>query len=130
MFGIYLVVLGLVWFIFLYNDIRRHLNSRKAVEAAIHQRRAADAGVDLKRRPPTISSSFSAAAAEKGMQWSRKAGASVPHYCFNQGRHSGSFYLKIGAAGLCKMRRAIILYEPLGARRIFFLGALRPELPE
>lgn len=101
MFGIYLVVFGLVWFIFLYNDIRRHLNSRKALEAAIHHRRAAD-GADLKRRPPTISSSlFSGSAAEKGMQWSRKAsGVSVPHYCFNQGRHSGSFYLKIGAAGI------------------------------
>ncbi|XP_065335323.1 proton channel OtopLc-like isoform X2 [Cloeon dipterum] len=74
MYGIYLVAFGLAWFIYLYNDIRRYLkNARK--DFALQQRR-------------------------NGVQWSRKS-VSVPHYCFNQGRHSGSFYLKIGAAGFC-----------------------------
>jgi hypothetical protein len=26
------------------------------------------------------------------------------HYCFSKGRHSGSFYLKVGAAGECSLQ--------------------------
>jgi hypothetical protein len=28
------------------------------------------------------------------------------HYCFSKGRHSGSFYLKVGAAGECSLRHS------------------------
>ncbi|XP_054287534.1 proton channel OtopLc-like [Macrosteles quadrilineatus] len=90
-FSIYLVVVGLIYFVFLYGDIRRYLNRVKV------QDRGSPSKDDLSLTVETQPSS---------VEWTSLPSAdSYPplphHYCFSQGRHSGSFYLKIGAAGFC-----------------------------
>ncbi|XP_046679079.1 LOW QUALITY PROTEIN: proton channel OtopLc-like [Homalodisca vitripennis] len=90
-FSIYLVVTGLLYFVFLYADIRRYLNSVKLHDRGPSRKDDYSLSVDTDRtQPPSV-------------EWtSLPPHLAVPHhYCFSKGRHSGSFYLKIGAAGFC-----------------------------
>ncbi|XP_071452896.1 proton channel OtopLc-like [Hetaerina americana] len=76
-FSIYLMAVGLIWLIFIYMDIKQHLkSSRESMQSRKNSER------DLHE------SMINIAEAKHG-------------YCFIQGRHSGSFYLKAGAAGFC-----------------------------
>ncbi|XP_067004725.2 proton channel OtopLc [Anabrus simplex] len=103
-FSIYLVVLSLCYFLFLYIDIRRYLKNVKVTE--IHSQSQDDAMLkdDMEfKESPEGDLHLSISLPQKVWKRQRSTGPeTTPHmYCFSQGRHSGSFYLKIGAAVFC-----------------------------
>jgi hypothetical protein len=83
-FSIYLLIPGLVWYVVLHIDLRRH-----AVND--HQQPASWTEPDCMSCHSLDSERFSTTSAVNG-------------YTFRRGRHSGSFFLKIGAAGNQKNR--------------------------
>ncbi|GFG38718.1 hypothetical protein Cfor_00329, partial [Coptotermes formosanus] len=98
-FSIYLVVFGLAYFAFLYADIRRYLTHVKSRNPVLLNKDGeklsyilcnTDIGVACRNQHLAIPLP------------SKLAEDPLPHYyCFSKGRHSGSFYLKVGAAGFC-----------------------------
>jgi len=88
-FSLYLVLLGLSWYIFLHLDILRHTKCLKKDEQI--------------RKAATYGSGSSSSGGGGGVPSSRPSkiccGVESAHYTFSSGRHSGSFFLKIGAAG-------------------------------
>ena len=73
-FSLYLLIPGLVWFAVLHVDLRRHTN------AVNEHQQAESAWTDESKDYTSLSTA-------------------VNGYTFRRGRHSGSFFLKIGAAG-------------------------------
>ncbi|CAG7820957.1 unnamed protein product [Allacma fusca] len=116
-FSVYLVILGLLWLIFLYCDIRRHQGvmrkerSRSEGNIWSEGKSASNKDENCKR---ASSSSPSTEEADMGSD-DTISHVSIPvtprsvesktyntsSYTFCRSRHSGSFYLKIGAAGFC-----------------------------
>ncbi|XP_021939628.1 uncharacterized protein LOC110839581 [Zootermopsis nevadensis] len=97
-FSIYLVVFGLAYFAFLYADIRRYLRKVKSRNSILLNKddgSIKDSGVAFQ--------SFSGENPHLVIPLpSKLAEGPLPHqYCLSKGRHSGSFYLKVGAAGFC-----------------------------
>ncbi len=86
-FSIYLLIPGLVWYVVLHIDLRRHTNAVND-----HQQPASWTEPDCMSCHSLDSDRFSTTS------------AAVNGYTFRRGRHSGSFFLKIGAAGNQKNR--------------------------
>lgn len=92
-FSIYLLIIGFVYILYLVIDIRVYVNKSKTVCFAKADAVSCDAEY---REWPEGSVHLSIPAPS----WSvRLQDTPTHHYCFTKGRHSGSFYLKIGAAG-------------------------------
>ncbi|XP_014254959.1 otopetrin-1-like [Cimex lectularius] len=91
-FSIYLVIVGLGYLSFLYMDMRKYLRILKISE-------------DMVLRKYELAESQETDTGEPvSIVWNSlpEPDLAIPHhYCFSSGRHSGSFYLKVGAAGFC-----------------------------
>ncbi|XP_023718681.1 proton channel OtopLc isoform X2 [Cryptotermes secundus] len=97
-FSIYLVVLGLVYFAFLYVDIRRYLRKVKRRNTVLLSKD----DISIKDSDIVCHGSSDGNHHLAIPFPSKLAEDPLPHhYCFSKGRHSGSFYLKVGAAGFC-----------------------------
>ncbi|XP_073998766.1 proton channel OtopLc-like [Rhodnius prolixus] len=95
-FSIYLVLVGLTYFSFLYLDLRKYLRILKISEEMALRR------YDLPEN--TAENDTEAREQISNVEWSSlpEPDLVLPHYyCFTRGRHSGSFYMKVGAAGFC-----------------------------
>ncbi|KAJ9596313.1 hypothetical protein L9F63_012646, partial [Diploptera punctata] len=96
-FSIYLVFLGLIYLIFLYADIRQYFKKVDKKHAYLNGKddnSMKDSGIACRTTEGNLHLSIPLPA--------KLAEDPLPHhYCFVTGRHSGSFYLKVGAAGFC-----------------------------
>ncbi|XP_065077097.1 proton channel OtopLc-like [Ochlerotatus camptorhynchus] len=105
-FGLYMVSVGIVYFVFLYIDIRLHVHkTHKAIE-------------ELERRQQNYDEMMARTAAQFNFgplalnpnapqkntahEWELPRLEPVPHsYCFVSGRHGEFIYLKLGATWFC-----------------------------
>ncbi|KAG8222680.1 hypothetical protein J437_LFUL015877 [Ladona fulva] len=119
-FSIYLMTFGLIWLIYVYIDIKKQLTRRDTVtitSAYTCGKESSSAGSSINSREfrerklqlsinmpwPRI------AVCERDLNYNNNGRTQMlgsdsktsNGYCFSQGRHSGSFYLKVGAAGFC-----------------------------
>jgi hypothetical protein len=127
-FSVYLVAFGLSWLIFLYFDIRRHQCKIRAqsslperlppVSGLKYTKQSTDSGQNGKTPEQTTTTANNNNRPPSGptpqqredVRFNRHA------YVFCQSRHSGSFYLKIGAAG--KNQQSILSERIWKHRRI------------
>lgn len=91
-FSIYLLIPGLVWYVVLHIDLRRHTNAVNEHQEPASGWTESDCMSWHSKDNESLSTAVSA----------------VNGYTFRRGRHSGSFFLKIGAAGNQKTFNAII----------------------
>ncbi|CAH1397844.1 unnamed protein product [Nezara viridula] len=92
-FSIYLVVVGIFYLAFLYVDMRKFSKLLKVSEEMVAAKYA-----------KSESSSRRSSVGRGSVNWNSLSEPDLVlphHYCFSKGRHSGSFYLKVGAAGFC-----------------------------
>ena len=92
-FNIYLCLVGIIWLIWLHVDISKYIRM-------IREYSKGDRSKD------DIASTFELEEGPNGellisIPISSKRKKIPEYYCFSTGRHSGSFYLKIGAAAFC-----------------------------
>ncbi|XP_044729577.1 proton channel OtopLc-like [Chrysoperla carnea] len=120
-FSIYLILIGFCYVVYLYVDIRLYLNKVKLVEVtrAFDRRCEHTAGFTTLLfntsststcsttsptceyfSPPSINSIQNSSSILSSLQQYQQR-HQKHDYCFDSGRHSGSFYLKTGAAGFC-----------------------------
>ncbi|GLH13981.1 Uncharacterized protein GBIM_18441, partial [Gryllus bimaculatus] len=99
-FSIYLVVLSFGYFLFLYIDIRRYLSQIKKNDALYKESSYKEEVVCRESPEGELHLSIAMSQAHLKHRLASRPG-SQHRYCFSQGRHSGSFYLKIGAAVFC-----------------------------
>ena len=82
-FSIYLLIPGLVWYVVFHIDLRRQ-------------------NMAVKGRPASSTDGLSYLRTDKKKRLRTKkknSSVAINGYTFRRGRHSGSFFLKIGAAG-------------------------------
>ncbi|XP_038105416.1 proton channel OtopLc-like [Culex quinquefasciatus] len=103
-FGLFMVSVGIVYFVFLYIDIRLHVRrTHAAIEELERRRQAYD---DMMARTAAQFNNGPLAlnpnAAQNPHDWNLPRLAPVPHnYCFVSGRHGEFIYLKLGATWFC-----------------------------
>lgn len=105
-----MLVVGFIYFIGLYTDIRLHINESKQVwkervkrmelfearleEIQQHMQASAGGPLELTNGGPGVQNIMP--------EWNVEPVQPVPHrYCFQTGRHGELFYLKLGAAWFC-----------------------------
>ncbi|XP_049779687.1 proton channel OtopLc-like [Schistocerca cancellata] len=101
-FNIYLVCVGLLYFVFLYIDITCYTRKEKAKTCVSHESESVEY-VEYVESPEgdlNVSVTLPSAKLAKNVE-DMPEETTVHQYCFSQGRHSGSFYLKLGAAVFC-----------------------------
>ena len=119
-FSVYLVVLGLLWLIFLYCDIRRHQKVMRRERSRSEGNLWSDGKSDINKEQPYKRASSGSPSTEEADMGSEDAishvsipvpprsveskAYNVKSYTFCRSRHSGSFYLKIGAAGKTRLK--------------------------
>jgi hypothetical protein len=105
---VYLVAFGLSWLIFLYFDIRRHQDKirAQALEAKANKERLKSVATKPNLEPERKHHQHkqrSGNGANPAFRFASSDHSESPFnrhgYIFCHSRHSGSFYLKIGAAG-------------------------------
>ncbi|XP_046395456.1 proton channel OtopLc-like [Ischnura elegans] len=120
-FSIYLMSMGLLWLIFIYMDIKRHLkrkditasnmraeysvgktgSSRESMHYQVNNERDLHLALQMPWTTMPPYSRTSSSSLHSGSEAMINSNEGKHGYCFSQGRHSGSFYLKAGAAGFC-----------------------------
>lgn len=101
-FNIYLVSAGLLYLIFLYIDITCYTRKEKAKTCVNNEVVPSEyvEYLESQESDPNLSiPHHNAKSAETVEHISEET--TLHQYCFSQGRHSGSFYLKLGAAVFC-----------------------------
>ncbi|XP_047111749.1 proton channel OtopLc-like [Schistocerca piceifrons] len=101
-FNIYLVCVGLLYFVFLYIDITCYTRKEKAKTCVSPESESVEY-VEYVESPEgdlNVSVTLPSAKLAKNVE-DMPEETTVHQYCFSQGRHSGSFYLKLGAAVFC-----------------------------
>ena len=96
-FSVYLLIPALAYCVVLHIDLLRR-QTKKQLHPPLSPAAAAQAGNSLSSDGATLSSPQSQSTSASSAI-SASHDESVKGYAFNRGRHSGSFFLKIGAAG-------------------------------
>ncbi|XP_055587774.1 proton channel OtopLc-like [Uranotaenia lowii] len=105
-FGLYMVSVGIVYFVFLYVDIRMHVKKTHAALEELERRQQAyeemmnKTATQFNNGPLALNPN----APQKNVphDWELPKMAPVPHnYCFVSGRHGEFIYLKLGATWFC-----------------------------
>ncbi|XP_058823887.1 proton channel OtopLc-like [Topomyia yanbarensis] len=105
-FGLYMVSVGIVYFVFLYLDIRMHVQrTHRAIEELERRHRAYEemmnkTAAQFNNGPLALNPS--APAKNVPHDWELPKLDPIPHnYCFVSGRHGEFIYLKLGATWFC-----------------------------
>ncbi|XP_062541188.1 proton channel OtopLc-like [Armigeres subalbatus] len=105
-FGLYMVSVGIIYFVFLYVNIRIHVHrTQKAIEELERRQQAYD---EMMARTSTqfnhgpLALNLDAPQKNTAHDWNLPKLQPVPHrYCFVSGRHGEFIYLKLGATWFC-----------------------------
>ncbi|XP_055551304.1 proton channel OtopLc-like [Wyeomyia smithii] len=105
-FGLYMVSVGMVYFVFLYIDIRMHIRRTKRALAELERRQQSyddmmsRTAAQFNNGPLALNPN----APQKNVahDWDLPKLEPIPHnYCFVSGRHGEFIYLKLGATWFC-----------------------------
>ncbi|GLV35744.1 Otopetrin-like c [Carabus blaptoides fortunei] len=95
-FSIYLLIIGFVYILYLVIDIRIYLNKQKARTVLRESKTQHQQQDEVEYGEGNLHLSIPLPS------WTYMLHDTTEHYyCFRKGRHSGSFYLKVGVAGFC-----------------------------
>ncbi|XP_058443308.1 proton channel OtopLc-like [Malaya genurostris] len=105
-FGLYMVSVGIVYFVFLYFDVRMHVvRTHRAIEELERRQQAYEemmnkTAAQFNNGPLALNPSAPQRSAPR--DWELPKLDPIPHnYCFVSGRHGEFIYLKLGATWFC-----------------------------